>query len=312
MMMHPRIANVKRSPLAFGGSGNADDIDYRRDCNVGSVTIPLKNCEVKMKTRPSLESVFVILPSIAILALAGPVYAQWVKIPNSIPRAPDGKPNLSAPAPRLADGHPDLSGIWEAGSNKYVLNIASDLKPGDVPFQPWAKTLVDERADGSHSGEDPFANCLPQGVPRVNASPPPWKVIQKSDVIVVLYESANTWRQIFLDGRELGHDYPPTFLGYSTGKWDGDTLVVDTRGFNGKTWLDQTGKPTSDALHVTERFRRIDFSHMDIQITIDDPKVYTKPWTVRQQARLMPNTDVIENACENNLDLQHLGGKFTK
>ena len=268
-----------------------------------------------MKTRLSLSSVFGILPSIIILVLAlvgAPVHAQWVKVPGAIPRGPDGKPNLSAPAPRLPDGHPDLSGTWEAGSNKYVLNIAADLKPGDVPFQPWAKTLVDQRADGSHSGEDPFANCLPQGVPRVNASPPPWKVIQKSDVIVILYESANTWRQIFLDGRELGNDYPPTFLGYSTGKWDVDTLVVDTRGFNGKTWLDQTGKPTSDALHVTERFRRVDFGHMDIQITIDDPKVYTKPWTIKQQARLMPNTDVIENACENNLDLQHLGGKFVK
>jgi len=137
-------------------------------------------------------------------------------------------------------------------------------------------------------------------------------VIQKSEVIVILYESANTWRQIFLDGRELGNDFPPTFLGYSTGKWDGDTLVVDTHGFNGKTWLDQTGKPTSDALHVTERFRRTDFGHMEIQITIEDAKVYTKPWTVKEQVRLMPNTDVIENACENNLDLQHLGGKFSR
>ena len=268
---------------------------------------------MKARQSPSLRSVFVILPSIAILALASaPAYAQWVKMPNSTPRGPDGKPNLSAPAPRLPDGKPDLSGIWEAGSNKYVLNIAADLKPGEVPFHPWAKTLVDQRADGSQSGQDPFANCLPQGVPRVNASPPPWKIIQKSDVIIVLYESANTWRQIFLDGRELGNDYPPTFLGYSTGKWDGDTLVVDTRGFNGKTWLDQTGKPTSEALHVTERFRRTDFGHMEIQITIDDPKVYTKPWSVKQQARLVPNTDVIENACENNLDLQHLGRKFVK
>src|SRR5262245_38585947 len=133
-----------------------------------------------MKIRLSLQSVFVILPSIAILVLAAaPVHAQWVKIPDSIPRGADGKANLSAPAPRLPDGHPDLSGIWEAGSNKYVLNIAADLKPADVPFQPWAKALVDGRADGSHSGEDPFANCLPQGVPRVNASPPTCKRIQK-------------------------------------------------------------------------------------------------------------------------------------
>jgi hypothetical protein len=252
------------------------------------------------------------LSAIFVLLLCMPMYGQWVKVPTAgIPRGPDGKPNLSAPAPRSSDGHPDLSGIWESGTNKYILDIAADLKEG-VPFQPWAKALVAERADGSHSGEDPFANCLPQGVPRVNASPPPWKVIQKQDVIVILYESANTWRQIFLDGRELSDDYPPTFLGYSTGKWDGDTLVVDTRGFNGKTWLDQTGKPTSEALHVIERFRRVDFGHLEIQITIDDPKVYTRSWSVKEQARLMPNTDVIENACENNLDIPHLGGKYTK
>jgi hypothetical protein len=265
-----------------------------------------------MKTLPILRSVFGILPSIVVLVLvSAPVHAQWVKMPAAgIPRGPDGKVNLTAPAPRLADGHPDLSGIWESGGAKYINNIAADLKPGDVPLQPWARTLVDQRADGSHSGEDPFANCLPQGVPRVNASPPPWKIIQKPEVIVVLYESANTWRQIFMDGRELGNDYPPTFLGYSTGKWDGDTLVVDTRGFNGKTWLDQTGKPTSEALHVTERFRRTDYGHMQIQITIDDPKVYTRPWNVTETARLVPNAEVIENACENNLDLQHLGGKF--
>jgi len=267
-----------------------------------------------MKTLLRLRSVFGILSSIAILGLLGaPAYGQWVKTPGAkIPRGPDGKPNLSAPAPKSADGHPDLSGIWESGGAKYILNLAADLKPGDVPFQPWAKALVDQRADGSHSGEDPLANCLPSGVPRVNASPPPWKVIQKSDVIAILYESVNTWRQIFLDGRELGKDFPPAFLGYSTGKWDGDTLVVDTRGFNGKTWLDQTGKPTSDALHVTERFRRTDFGHMDIQITIDDPKVYTKPWTVKEQVRLLPNTDVMENVCENNLDVPHLGGKLSR
>jgi hypothetical protein len=267
-----------------------------------------------MKTPPNLKRVSGILPSITVaLWMCMPVCAQWVKIPSAgIPRGADGKPNLSAPAPRSPDGHPDFSGVWESGTNKYILNIAADLKPEDVPFQPWAKALVAERADGSHSGEDPFANCLPQGVPRVNASPPPWKVIQRPDLVAILYESASTWRQIFLDGRELGKDFNPAFLGYSTGKWEGDTLVVDTRGFNGKTWLDQTGKPTSEALHVTERFRRTDFGHLEIQITIDDPNVYTRPWTVRQQARLTMNTDVFENACENNLDLQHLGGKYVK
>ena len=277
---------------------------YPRDYNA-DVRIKFRlNRGVKMKTT------YAILLSITILVLvSAPAYAQWEKVPaGSIPRGPDGKPNPSAPAPRTPDGHPDLSGVWAANSNKYILNIAADLKPGDVPFRPWAKALVDQRLDGSHSGEDPLANCLPQGVPRINASPPPWKLIQKPDFIVILYESANMWRQIFLDGRELGTDFTPAWLGHSTGKWDGDTLVVETRGFNGKTWTDQTGKPTSEAQHITERFRRKDFGHMEIQITIDDPKVYTKPWMVTEQVHLEPNTDVFENVCsENNVDLHHLG-----
>src|SRR5947208_12625680 len=171
-----------------------------------------------MKTPRNLKSLLGILPSIVILVLiCAPVYGQCYKVPAArTPKRPDGKPNLTSQAPRLPDGHPDLSGVWESGGGKYINNIAADLKPGDVPFQPWAKALVDQRADGSHSGEDPIANCLPQGVPRINAAPPPWKGIQKSDVIVVLYESANTLRQIFIDGLELGNSLPPTFRAYST------------------------------------------------------------------------------------------------
>jgi hypothetical protein len=264
-----------------------------------------------MKTSLSPTRLLGITSSLAILMLiCAPVHAQWEKIPaGAIPRTPDGKPNLSAPAPRLPDGHPDLSGIWEPSGNKYVLNVAADLKPGDVPYQPWAKALVDQRADGSHSREDPTANCLPQGVPRINAAPPPWKLIHAPGFVVIIYEAANLWRQVFMDGRQLAEDYVPTWLGYSTGKWEGDTLVVDTKGFNGKAWMDQAGKPTTDALHVTERFRRTDFGHMSIQITIDDPKVYTKPWTVTQQVHLLPDTELMESVCnENNLDVQRLPG----
>lgn len=131
-------------------------------------------------------------------------------------------------------------------------------------------------------------------------------------VVMIVYEAFNLWRQIFLDGRELAplEDITPSWLGYSTGSWDGDTLVVDTRGFNGKLWLDQLGKPTTDALHVIERFRRNDFGHMQIQITIDDPKAYTEPWTVSEQARLLPDTELMEFVCnENNRDLEHLPDK---
>jgi len=244
------------------------------------------------------------------ILICAPVYAQWVKVPaRAIPRGTDGKPNLSAPAPRLPDGHPDLSGVWEPNGNRYAVNIARDLKPEDVPFQPWAKALAAERADGSRSGEDPTANCLPPGVPHIIASPPPWRLVQTPDYVVIVHELMTTWRQIFLDGRELAEDFTPAWMGYSTGKWEGDTLVVDTKGFNGKTWLDQLGKPTTESLHVVERFRRKDFGHMEIQITIDDPKAYTKPWTVTQEVHLLPNTQLLEFICnENNLDVKHLPG----
>ena len=158
--------------------------------------------------------------------------------------------------------------------------------------------------------EDPDANCLPQGVPKIDAAPAPWKIVQTPGFIVIVYEAFNLWRQVFLDGRELEPDANPTWMGYSTGKWDGDTLVVDSRGFNGKAWLDQLGKPSTEALHVIERFRRKDFGHMNLQITIDDPKAYTKPWTVNQEVHLLTDTELLEFICnENNRDVDHLPGK---
>lgn len=246
---------------------------------------------------------------IFLLLLAAPVAAQWRNLPTKgIPRNADGKPNLTAPAPRTG-GHPDLSGIWEPAENKYVRDIAADLKPDPVPYLPWAKALFDKRATGALSREDPDANCLPQGVPKIDAAPAPWKVVQNSGSIVIIYEAFNLWRQIFMDGRELEKDVNPTWLGYSTGKWDGDTLVVDTRGFNGKLWLDQLGRPSTDALHVTERFHRKDFGHMDIGITIDDPKAYSKPWSVTEPVHLLPDTELLEFICnENNRDVPHLPG----
>jgi hypothetical protein len=235
-------------------------------------------------------------------SLCSPLQAQWAKVPSRIPRTADGKPNLNAPAPRLPDGTPDLSGVWEPAENKWIRNLAADLKPEDIPFQPWAKTLYDERAAGLHWTEEPDANCLPQGVPKILVAPAPWRVIQNGDYVVFVHEAFNLWRQVFLDGRELNvnDDTTPTWMGYSVGKWDGDTLVVETRGFNGKVWLDQLGKPSTEALHVTERFRRKDFGHMDIQITIDDPKAYTKSWTVTVSARLLPNSELMEFICLEN------------
>lgn len=259
-----------------------------------------------------MQNIFVGLryATFALLVLPSGLYAQWTKLPQAaIPHTADGKPNLSAPAPRLPDGKPDLSGIWEPMENKYVRNIAADLKT-EVPFQPWAKALYDQRTDGSHSKEDPDANCLPQGVPKIDAAPAPWKIVQTSGSLVIIYEAFTLWRQVFMDGRQRGKDLNPTWLGYSTGTWDGDTLVVDTRGFNGKIWLDQLGKPSTEALHVIERFHRKDFGHMDLTITIDDPKAYAQPWTVVEPVHLLPDTELLEFICnENNRDVSHLPGQ---
>ncbi len=248
-----------------------------------------------------------IFPTTILFVMTVPALAQWRNIPQTgIPRTPDGRPNLSAPAPRLPDGKPDLSGIWETSAG-YLRNLAKDLKPEEVQFQPWAKTVYDERAAGLHWKEEPDANCLPQGTPKILVAPAPWKLVQTPAQLVFVHEAFNLWRQVFLDGREPypDQDLTPTWFGYSTGKWEGETLVVSTKGFNGKVWLDQLGKPSTDALRVTERFRRKDFGHMDIQITIDDPKAYVKPWTVNVEATLLPNTELLEFIClENEKDVR--------
>jgi hypothetical protein len=237
--------------------------------------------------------------------------AQWLKLPDKgIPRTKDGKPDLTAPAPRKADGKPDLGGIWLVPGPKYLEDIAADLKPGDLPIQPWAAALTKERMTGAHSGEESDANCLPQGVPKINVAPLPFKIIQNPDEVIVLYEAFGQFRQIFLDGRQLPKDPNPTWLGYSVGKWDRDALVVESSGFNGRTWLDQAGHPATEALRVTERFTRPDFGHLKIEVTINDPKAYTRPWTVTEGMQLLADTDLLEFVCnENNRDLPHLVSK---
>jgi hypothetical protein len=247
------------------------------------------------------------IPMLAFLAFA-PLGAQWLKVPDpAIPRTKDGKPNLGAPAPHKADGKPDLSGIWLVGGPKYLRNLAADLKPEQVPMLPWAAAITKERMTGAQAGEESDANCLPQGVPKIDATPNPFKIVQNPDEVIFLYEAFGLYRQVFLDGRGLPEDPNPTWMGYSVGKWDGNALVVETAGFNGKTWLDQAGHPTTEALHVTERFRRPDFGHLKIEVTIDDPKAYTKPWTVNEEMEFLPDTDLLEFICnENNRDLPHL------
>jgi hypothetical protein len=250
---------------------------------------------------------------LGLTAIAGIASGQWLNYPTAgIPRTADGKPNLSAPAPRTADGKPDLTGVWEADGQTYFFDLAAGLKPGDVVPQAWAKALQQKYEDNLH-GDDPLARCLPHGVPRINTNGLfPFKIIQTPGLVVILYEQLNQFRQIFLDGRTLAKDLNPTWLGYSTGKWDGDTLVVESSGFNGKAWLDtQKGHPASEELHVTERFRRKDFGTMEVVATIDDPKTYTKPWTTTPQKMLLQlNSDLLEFICnENEKDAPHMVGK---
>ncbi len=243
--------------------------------------------------------------------LASPLPAQWLKAPTAgIPRTADGKPNLTAPTPRTADGKPDLTGLWSQPNGvKYTINLAADLKPGEVSMTPWAAKLYEER-QGNLSKDDPVGYCQLPGVPEVNAVPYPYKIFQLPGEIVFLYEAIRNFREIFTDGRPVPPDPNPTWMGYSVGHWDGDTLVVETSGFNDKTWIDTGGHPHSDALHVTERFTRRDFGHITLQTTITDPKAYTKPWTASYEVRLMPDTELLEYLCtENNKDLQHLVGK---
>ena len=248
------------------------------------------------------------LAAATVLLLASvPLAAQWLHYPTpGMPRTPEGKPNLSAAAPKMPDGKPDLSGIWASADNKYLQNLAADGI--EVPFQPWAAKLYKERSENLGKGR-PSERCLTHGVTDFDALGINWKIIQTPGMIAVLYEAYNHYRQIFLDGRPLPKPTQPAYLGYSVGRWEGETLVVDTTGFNDVGWLDDGGHPQTEALHVTERFRRRDFGHMDLQLTIDDPKAYTKPWGPTLRLNFQPDDELMESICENEKDVPHMVGK---
>ena len=223
-----------------------------------------------------------------------------------------GTPNRpvkkSAPAPRTKEGKPDLSGVWGPDRN-FIYNISSALKPGEsLPIQPWAADLAKKRP----SKEDPEANCLPTGVPRM--APYPWKVVQTPQLIVFLYEgNIHSYRQIFLDGRGHPKDPDPSWYGDSIGHWDGDTLVVDSVGFNDRFWFDFAGHPHTEKLHITERYRRPDLAHLESEVTIDDPGAYSKPFTMYGHFPLQDGTEIMEYICnENNQDLEHIVGKDSR
>jgi len=263
----------------------------------------------------------------ALIAACSPVLtAQWPSYPTPrVPRTPDGKPDLTAPAPRTAGGKPDFSGIWRvtrgfgggapagvggaAGAplldgtipprNNQFWDIGYGLE-GGLPLRPWAADLLKKRID-ENGKDNPDAHCLPMGNMQLHNHPQPRKIVQTPDLIVILYEGNAGIRQIFLDGRPLPPGDPqPWWYGYSTGRWDGDTLVVETTGFRDDGWLDINGSPLTDAGKWIERFRRVNYGNLEIEITVDDPKAYTRPWTVKIDQRIMLDTALIEFVCAEN------------
>jgi|SRR5579862_4115065 len=262
--------------------------------------------------------------SAAVLLILGasPLAAQWLNYPTpGVPRTQDGKPNLAAPAPRTAGGRLDLSGVWFLEGPPCGVNGCADYTggpefldfgaslPGGLPYQPWAADLVKKRS-ADLGRDDPVAQCRPAGALRILTFPPPRKIIQAPGIVVILSERDVTFRQIFTDGRPVLKDPDPSWNGYSTGKWEGETLVVQTTGFRDGIWLDRKGSPMTDAAKVTERFRRMNYGRLEIEVTVDDPKAYTKPWTVKLNQRIAVDMDLLDYYCQDNeKDAVHLVGK---
>lgn len=278
-----------------------------------------------------MKSFLFVLPAVAC--------AQWLHYPTAgVPKGRDGKPNLAAPAPRAADRKPDLSGMWfnlgnegacppdikgesgeciekglglgdaSLGLPKQAGNIADGLA-GGLPYTPWAAALMKERA-GKAGMLDPHSKCLPPNFPRAYALPHIQKFVQTPGLVVILDEFNANYRQIFTDGRPLPEDPQPSWNGYSSGKWDGDMLVIQTIGFRDDLWLDMRGDPLTSAAKVTERFRRPDFGHLEIEVRVDDPKAYTKPWTVKFRQTIVLDTELVDEICaENEKSMQHMPAK---
>jgi hypothetical protein len=265
--------------------------------------------------------------ALILAAAAASSFAQWINYPTpGIPRTADGKPNLTAPAPRAPDGKPDLSGLWQVEPtpwpemkpivgnmndvfapgddlrefSKYAINIFADFKPQEAPLRPAAAAAMRQR-------RPPASPCLPGGLPFIYLIPAAVKWIQTPGLIVIVREGLDNIRQVYTDGRKFPADPQPLWVGYSIGKWDGDVLVVDSLGYNDKAALDAMGHPRSEAFRATERYHRRDFGHLDVEVTIDDPIMYTRPFGIKYTEMLQPDTDILEYVCEENeKDVQHL------
>ena len=256
----------------------------------------------------------VVLAAI-VAALSPSLSAQWPLYPASgVPKGPDGKPDLTAPAPRTADGKPDLSGIWMARPDsepngpppgRPPLALFGNTGVGfkdDLPFQPWARELQRKRAAEFSKG-NPDGLCLPESLLQLHLDPQPLKVVQTPKQIIIIYETNYGLRTIYTDGRPLPPQGVPQpyWYGYSVGRWEGDTLVVETNNYRGDGWLDARGSPMTEAAKVTERFRRVNYGQLDIEFTLNDPKAYTRPFTVRIDQRLLPDgSELIEFICHEN------------
>jgi hypothetical protein len=232
------------------------------------------------------------------VACSSTLAAQWLNHPTpGIPRTPDGKPNLTAPAPLTSDGKPDLTGLWTKVSRKYARNIAADLRPEDI--LPWARERVEERREDL--GKDGMqVRCLPLGPAYATSGDSTgsemMRIVQSPQLILMLNPDL-TYRQIWMDGRSLEPNPNPSWMGYSVGRWDGDTLVVESFGFHAGTWLDRDGHPHTEKLRLTERYRRPDFGRLDIEVTFSDPETFAKPFTVQAGAEFAADTEMLEWVC---------------
>jgi hypothetical protein len=260
----------------------------------------------------------------AAVLIATPLCAQWLTYPTAgVPQNADGSPNLTAPTPKAADGKPDLSGLWanrcpsggktifcapEVAVPQVFGDIGRGVK-GGLPYQPWAKDLVATRR-AQNGKDDPTSHCLPGGVAKLHTAALLRKIVQVPGLILFLTERNASYRQVFTDGRPLPQDPNPSWNGNSTGHWEGDTLVVETNGFLDGQWLDRSGSPLTDAAKMTERIRRPNYGTLEIELTVDDPKAYTKPWTIQVTQALMLDTELLDYIClENEKDAGHLVGK---
>jgi hypothetical protein len=244
-----------------------------------------------------------ILLSVCLGVLCSPADAQWIHHPTpDTPRLPDGKADLSAPAPRTPDGKPDLSGVWYS---RDFCDLFCFSRKRSAEFLPAAQAIFDQRR-ANKLKDSPNARCLPPGLPNMEFDP--HKIVQNRNELAILYGTRTMFREVFLDGRELPHDPNPSWMGYSVGRWEGDTLVVDVVGLTDRSWI-AFADPHSELLKLTERFRRTNFGRIEMEITVDDPKTYVKPWTVKASLTLNPDTELLEDVCENEKDVQHLVGK---